>query len=83
MLKVLLIWCNPPLHHQSHMIVDIRTGLPSTTSRTLCSPTYRVLSDLWSTLYLLQNWKSKQERIQSNANHPHAESMGYIKSEGM
>ena len=25
----------------------------------------------------------KQERIQSNANHPLAESVGYIKSEGM
>ena len=25
----------------------------------------------------------QQERIQSNANHPLAESMGYIKSEGM
>ena len=26
---------------------------------------------------------NKQERIQSNANHPLAESMGYIKCEGM
>ena len=27
--------------------------------------------------------KCKQERIQSNANHPLAKNMGYIKSEGM
>ena len=42
-----------------------------------------VLKVAWFNYYILYQTNVKQERIQSNANHPLAESMGYIKFEGM